>query len=115
MSFGFETLIDLKNCESDIKDADLIKQYVDELVELIDMKKYGECEIVDFGEDEKVAGYSMKQFIETSLISGHFVNATNAAYINIFSCKPYNAQAASEFTNKFFKAEKMNYQMIIRG
>jgi len=32
----------------------------------------------------------MIQLIETSLISGHFANLTNSAYIDIFSCKGYD-------------------------
>jgi S-adenosylmethionine/arginine decarboxylase-like enzyme len=51
-----------------------------------------------------VAGYSMIQLIETSLISGHFANLTDSAYIDIFSCKAYDPGRVAEFTRTFFEA-----------
>jgi S-adenosylmethionine/arginine decarboxylase-like enzyme len=68
------------------------------------MKRFGDCQVVHFGEEERVAGFSMIQLIETSLISGHFANLTNSAYIDIFSCKAYDPNTVAEFTRKFFQA-----------
>jgi S-adenosylmethionine/arginine decarboxylase-like enzyme len=78
------------------------------------MKRFGDTKVVHFGEDEKVAGYSMVQLIETSLISGHFTNSTNNAYIDIFSCKYYNPLAVEEFTKKFFEAKEAKMHYILR-
>jgi len=69
------------------------------------MKTFWDTNIVHFGEDEKVAWFSMTQLIETSLISGHFANKTNVAYIDIFSCKYYNPSIVANFTIDFFKWE----------
>lgn len=101
--WGVELAIDIHDCDPEkIRSADEIKRFVRELVELIDMKTFGECQVVHFGEDDKVAGYSMVQLISTSLISGHWSNSTNAAYINIFSCKEYDVDAAAKFATEFF-------------
>ena len=106
--WGIETQIDLHDCDPElIRDAEAIKQYVIDLCNLIEMKRFGECIVVNFGEDERVAGYSMVQLIETSCISAHFANATNRVYMNIFSCKKYDVQAAVDFTASFFKAKKI--------
>jgi S-adenosylmethionine decarboxylase len=78
------------------------------------MKRFGNCTVVNFGEDEKVAGLSMTQLIETSLISGHFANLTNTSYIDIFSCKLYNPYEAAEFSKAFFKAEDYGIQINFR-
>jgi S-adenosylmethionine/arginine decarboxylase-like enzyme len=103
--WGLLTSLDLYDCNPDtIRDANKIKQYVVELCTLIDMKRFGDCQVVHFGEEERVAGYSMIQLIETSLISGHFANLTNSAYIDIFSCKAYDPNTVAEFTRKFFRA-----------
>ena len=103
--WGLLTSLDLYDCDPDtIRDADKIKQYVVELCALIDMKRFGECQVVHFGEEERVAGYSMIQLIETSLISGHFADQTNSAYIDIFSCKVYDPDTVVEFTRQFFEA-----------
>jgi S-adenosylmethionine/arginine decarboxylase-like enzyme len=68
------------------------------------MKRFGDCQVVHFGEEERVAGFSMIQLIETSLISGHFANLTNSAYIDIFSCKAYDPDKIAAFTREFFEA-----------
>jgi S-adenosylmethionine/arginine decarboxylase-like enzyme len=115
-AWGLLTSVDLYECNpKTIRDAAAIKRYVDELCELIEMKQFGETQIVNFGEDEKVAGYSMVQLIETSLISGHFANKSNSAYIDIFSCKYYEPSVAVEFTKKFFEAKEVKMHYILRS
>lgn len=106
--WGISCSVDVSGCDpAIIRDSDLIKQYVVELCQLIDMKRFGETQVVHFGEDEKVAGFSMVQLIETSLISGHFANATNTAYIDVFSCKTYDPAIVASFTKKFFKGNSV--------
>lgn len=101
--WGMATSIDVYNCDpAAIRDADKIRQFVVELCDLIEMKRFGETQVVHFGEDERVAGFSMVQLIETSLISAHFANQTNVTYLDVFSCKPYNPDVVSEFARKFF-------------
>jgi S-adenosylmethionine/arginine decarboxylase-like enzyme len=103
--WGLMSSLDAKNCDPElIRSAEAIKEYVVKLCDLIKMKRFQDTIVVNFGEDEKVAGYSMVQLIETSLISGHFANQTNTAYIDVFSCKIYNPYEAAEFTREFFKA-----------
>ena len=114
-AWGLATSVDVRGCDPEIiRDADKIRQFVEELCELIGMRRYGECRVVHFGEDEKVAGYSMVQLIETSLISGHFANASNTAYIDIFSCRYYNPDDAVDFTVKFFRGRDCRRNTVLR-
>lgn len=107
--WGILTSLDLYDCDPQtIRDAEKIREYVRQLCHLIAMKPFGECQVVHFGQDERVAGYSMIQLIETSLISGHFANLTNAAYIDIFSCKYYDPEDAARFSQGFFQASSLN-------
>ena len=115
-AWGLLTSVDLYKCNPEIiRDAKAIKIYVDELCELIEMRQFGETKIVNFGDNEKVAGFSMVQLIETSLISGHFANHSNSAYIDIFSCKYYEPSVAVEFTKKFFEAKDVKMHYILRN
>ncbi len=101
--WGIASSFDIYNCDPEtIRDADKIRQFVVELCDLIEMKRFGETTVVHFGEDEKVAGFSMIQLIETSLISAHFANLTNTVYLDVFSCKPYDPAVVEEFARKFF-------------
>lgn len=113
--WGLLTSINVKNCNPDlIRSKEVIQNYVIALCELIDMKRFQDTIIVNFGEDEKVAGYSMVQLIETSLISGHFANLTNRAYIDIFSCKIYDPYQAAEFTKQFFGGDASTVNLCFR-
>lgn len=114
--WGLLSSLDIKSCDADlIRSADAIKDYVIRLCDLIGMKRFQDTTVVNFGEDEKVAGYSMVQLIETSLISGHFANLTNTAYIDIFSCKLYDPYIAAEFTRDFFKATDVAVNLCFRN
>lgn len=114
-AWGLLSSLDLKGCDPElIRSNEAINEYVVKLCDLIKMKRFGEPQIVHFGEDEKVAGYSMTQLIETSLVSGHFANLTNSVYIDIFSCKEYDPYIAAEFTKEFFKADEYRVNVLFR-
>jgi S-adenosylmethionine/arginine decarboxylase-like enzyme len=113
--WGLMTNLDLYRCNpQSIRDSAKIRHYVVELCELIDMQRFGECQVVHFGRDARVEGYSMVQFIETSLISGHFANLTNTAFIDVFSCKPYDPDQLAQFSKAYFEAEAINMRFIER-
>ncbi len=114
-AWGLYSSVDVHNCDPYIiRDADMIRRYVIQLCDLIQMKRFGDTQVVHFGEDEKVAGYSMIQLIETSLISGHFANLTNTAYIDIFSCKYYDPDIVSHFTLSYFKGSNFTLNVALR-
>ena len=97
-----------------IREADAIRRFTRELIAHIGMKAFGPCHVVHFGESPRVAGFSMFQLIETSCISAHFANATQTAYIDIFSCKSFNAEEAGQFCQTFFKASSVRLKEHMR-
>ena len=112
--FGISTSIDLIECERVIITSPYeIEGYIDKICKLLEMKKFGDSNIVHFG-DELVSGYSFTQLIETSLISGHFCELKNTAYIDIFSCKEYSIEQASKFTETFFGGKLKQIYSIYR-
>ena len=114
--WGMSTSVDLYGCNpSTIRDADKIKEYVKQLCDLIEMRTFGECLVVHFGDDPKVSGFSMTQLIETSLVSGHFANNTNAAYLDIFSCKWYDVDKMVQFSKNFFGAKGVRHKVSKRS
>jgi S-adenosylmethionine/arginine decarboxylase-like enzyme len=113
-AWGMSTSVDLQNCDPDaIRSREHIRDYVVRLCELIEMRRFGECQIVHFGEG-RVAGFSMLQLIETSLISGHFANDSNRAYLDIFSCKPYDPAVVEQFSREFFSASASTVHTTLR-
>jgi len=113
--WGILTCIDLYECDPKLIRSDkAIKQFVAELCDLIEMKRFGETQVVHFGEDERVAGYSMTQLIETSLVSAHFANLTNTTYLDVFSCKTYDPETVAQFAKSFFKAKRVKRHTVYR-
>ncbi len=114
--FGYELVLNLYDCNPEtIRSGKELIRFTIELCDLIDMKRFWEPFLERFALDsECAAGYSIAQMIETSLISGHFCEYWNSAYINIFSCKPYDAEVAIEFAKKFFGAERVTTKLLIR-
>jgi S-adenosylmethionine/arginine decarboxylase-like enzyme len=113
--WGLATAYDLYECNpATIRDADAIKRFVVELCDLIKMRRFGETQVVHFGEEEHVAGFSMVQLIETSLISAHFANMTNAVYLDVFSCKLYDPKTVADFAMEFFGAQRCSRHTVER-
>lgn len=112
--WGIHVAINMRKCDHAlITNKDHIRKYVEELTDLINMKRYGDTLIERFGEGE-LYGYSMFQFIETSSISAHFDEVDDRAFIDIFSCAYYDQKKAAEFTANFFKAKEYEYKVILR-
>lgn len=113
--WGIATSIDAYECEPTlIRSDEMIKLFVEKLCDRIEMKRFGKCQVVHFGEDEKVAGFSFTQLIETSLVSGHFRNQTDSAYIDVFSCKYYDPRKVADFVKSFFEAKKILANVLLR-
>lgn len=115
--FGWELLLDLYECDPDILcSRELLSQYVVELCERLDMKRYGEPLIEHFGYAKReTEGYSLVQLIETSSIVGHFSEFKRSAYLDIFSCKPYDPELVAQFSKEFFKAQRVVTRLIERA
>jgi len=113
--WGIASSIDIYDCDPErIRSAEFIRRFVVELCDLIEMKRFGETQVVHFGEDEKVAGFSMVQLIETSLISAHFANLTNATYLDVFSCKPYDPEVVRDFAEHRFMGSSSILHVSLR-
>lgn len=89
--WGWHLVLNLYECNLHlITSAEVIRKFVIELCDLINMCRFGGPLIVNFGENPRVAGYSLVQLIETSNICAHFVNDSAAVYLDVFSCKKFN-------------------------
>lgn len=114
-SWGIIASIDLHGCNpATIRDAEKVRNFVYELCEKIGMRRFGECTVVDFGDDPKVTGFSVFQLIETSNISCHVANQTNAMYWDIFSCKYYDPKFVAEFAKEYFEAKDYSLHHLLR-
>ena len=113
--WGISSSIDLYECDlSLMQNADAIREFVKILCERIKMRSYGETQVVFFGDEPRVQGFSMTQLIETSLVSAHFADASRAIYLDVFSCAPYDPKDAADFALEYFKARHYNLNVAYR-
>jgi S-adenosylmethionine/arginine decarboxylase-like enzyme len=113
--WGLSSSIDLYECDlSLMKDGQAICGFVKLLCDRIKMKRYGETQVVHFGDDPRVNGFSMTQLIETSLISAHFAEASRAIYLDVFSCAPYEPEDVAKFALDYFMGKRYNLHVTER-
>jgi S-adenosylmethionine decarboxylase len=114
--WGYHLILDCKSCDIDrVKDGENIRNFSKTLVERIDMKAFGEPLVEHFAtHNSEAGGYSLVQLIETSSITAHFVDENGDAYIDIFSCKPFDLETAKEVVQDFFSPSKIKTVYLTR-
>jgi S-adenosylmethionine decarboxylase len=114
-AWGETLTIDLGECDNDIiRDGNLIKEFMENLINKIGMKQYGNVLLERFAlHDTKVAGYSAMVFLETSSITSHYAEESNSVYIDIFSCSDIPRRIAIDYCMQYFKAKyvRSNFQV----
>jgi S-adenosylmethionine/arginine decarboxylase-like enzyme len=120
-SYGKELILDLHNCNLKTFNRESLRKYFVGLCDLIDMKR---CEMhfwddINTPEDEKqisphTVGTSAIQFILTSNITIHTLDLLQKVFINIFSCKDFDADKAATFTGYWFQGTIVNQKVIKR-
>lgn len=113
--YGVELILDLHGCDLRDLSEEKLRDYLVRLCDLIGMKRHGEPL---FWEDHSgtphLHGISAVQFIETSNVVIHPLPLLGAVYINVFSCKDFDAKAAEEFTVRFFGAKEVSARVLDR-
>jgi S-adenosylmethionine/arginine decarboxylase-like enzyme len=113
-TWGKHLILDAAGCSPKrIGSSIVIKNFTNELVRRIDMKAYGEPQIVMFGTGNK-KGYTLIQLIETSNIAGHFVEENNTMYLDVFSCKDFDAEIVKELVSEYFDAQTFSSRVLLR-
>lgn len=120
-SYGKELILDLHNCDPATFTRKSIKNYFKQLCDLIDMER---CELYwwdDHGvpleeqqTESHMKGTSAIQFISTSNITIHTLDLMKNVYLNLFSCKDFDADVALKFSEEWFKGKAVNSQVIKR-
>jgi S-adenosylmethionine/arginine decarboxylase-like enzyme len=113
--WGTEVSVDLTGCDPEaVSDAERVRMFAERLCDLMCVKRFGETIVVRFGVDPRIAGLSLVQLIESSLVSGHFVDSARTAYINVFSCGPVDTAEVAAFCAAYFGAKGLRYTVNYR-
>jgi S-adenosylmethionine/arginine decarboxylase-like enzyme len=109
-----ELLIDLEGCRIEFNEKN-IQKYVDELCDLIKMKKHGKLILWEDSHStvkELRGGISACQFIKTSSIILHSFETDSSCFVDIFSCKKFDFEKVEKFSKDFFKAKSLKSRKI---
>jgi S-adenosylmethionine decarboxylase len=113
--YGVELLLDLKGCHLADLSRSKLADYFIRLCDLIGMKRHGDPV---FWEDHSgvphLHGLSGFQFIETSNVVCHALPLLGAVYLNIFSCKEFDLEAARRFSKEYWGADSVVSSVVTR-
>lgn len=117
--YGQELILDLHECKPETFTAKNIEEFCLKLCEVIDMNPEDfhiwASDPADYDTDPPhLHGVSAVQFITTSNLTIHTLPKLGQAYINIFSCKGFDADVAAEFTKDWFNGEIVSQHVIER-
>lgn len=115
MAWGYHIMLDCGGCDlKKIKDKNHIWSFVIALIKRVGMKAHGKMIIENLLEGTDNEGYSVLQMIVTSNITCHFVNKTGSAYIDLFSCKEFDAEVVIATVKEFFGPSSMKLNFVER-
>ncbi len=101
--WGYHLLLDVSECNENINDEEAIKDFLIQLVKEIKMKAIGKPIVVRVDSEKEGRGVSAVQLIESSTITFHGDDDGYNAYIDIFSCAPFNPQIAIKCVKRYFE------------
>ncbi len=122
MAYGKELILDLYMCNPDTFTRLCIERWLVELCDSIGMVRE-DLHFWDYdgypeeykAAPDHLAGTSVVQFIKTSTVVCHTLDRVGEVFINVFSCKDFNAVIVADFTKRFFGAKEMDHTVLERG
>lgn len=106
--YGMELILDCHDCNRKFFYKKYLKRYFKGLVEAIDMQA------ADQYFYKEPTGLCAIQFILTSNITVHCHNGLKRLYVNVFSCKEFDAHKAKSYTQDFFEVRRVDDRVVLR-
>lgn len=112
--WGYHLILDMSGVNDNIKDEKVIRKFLKDLVERIDMIAVGKPMIKYLLKGQPNAGFSALQLIETSSITCHFVEPNRTVYCDIFSCKKFKPADAIAVVEEYFEPKRLKKKFLTR-
>jgi len=119
--YGKELVLDMHHCDITLFNRTDLERYFRDACLILDMER---CDLhwwddLYTPEDEKetephLKGTTAIQFIKTSNITLHSLDILKRVYINIFSCKDFDAFKIGAFSSEFFHGQIVGSHVIRR-
>lgn len=113
--FGQHLVVDLADCDdATIGDGEALKALAFGLCDAIGMEPYGPPWAKRFAlHDPIAAGYTVIQPITTSLISLHVSEARRSVCLDVFSCRPFDADKAVDYAIEVLGAGRTVQRQVL--
>lgn len=93
--WGQSAMIDLHDCAAGaVSDGGTLREFLLAVVPAIDMTPHGPPIVGRFGEG-RLEGWTGVQLVKTSSVTVHLDEADFRAFIDVFSCKPFDPVIAT--------------------
>lgn len=111
--WGYHLILDISKCNEKIDDVDAVRSFLKDLVTELKMKTIGPPMIVRV-RGEEGRGLTAVQIITTSSITFHADDEEWCVYIDVFSCKTFDPDAATNLVKKYFRPEHIGRRWLYR-
>lgn len=116
--FGTHLMLEFYDCEGKLEDEKFIYSILEELPEIIGMRKISKPYILRVPSNPETfdkGGISAFIIIAESHISIHTFIKQKYATIDVFSCKDFDVKKAENYLVEKFKPKKIEKNMLLRG
>jgi len=111
--WGYHLLVQIAEGNKDLDNPKVVGKFLQEMCKELEMRPMGLPVVLNVTGVEG-RGVTAIQFITTSHISIHSDSDKMSAYIDIFSCAPYQHVTALKLIQKTFEPKSMGYKWLYR-
>ena len=113
--WSLDLALDLLKCDQDKFNEEDLKSMAQGASKILDPNSEIIGVVTEFGaHNEDMEGLRLVHENQNSLLTGHFVNKTKKAYLNVHSCNPYKPSELIEYLSNFFNCESYKVQKMYR-
>jgi S-adenosylmethionine/arginine decarboxylase-like enzyme len=111
--YGKHVILTASGCNAALLEKDKIADFCRDMVKRIDMVPFGEPFVERFGGGDEV-GISAVQLIQTSAITIHTNDEARDMYLDVFSCKDFEAETVIKTVKDWFAPSGIDSQTLLR-
>ena len=111
--YGKHVILTAAGCNDALLEKTAIADFCRDMVKRIDMVPFGEPFVERFGGGDEV-GISAVQLIQTSAITIHTNDEARDMYLDVFSCKDFEAETVIKAVKDWFAPASIDSQTLLR-
>jgi S-adenosylmethionine decarboxylase len=120
--WGYHLMLDCSGLQIDEKhmnDKEYLKEFVSEMLAETNMQAWGPPLIERLEEKDGVfpdslSGYTVVQLLHTSNMCLHLCDKVRTLYFDLFSCKQFSIEKATDVVKKYFVPESVRTNYLTR-